>query len=255
MNLTEKRKQQFIDELKNFGGSKGNGSLRSTLGWELDFYWKVQGILISEGKIFAGRGRGGSVSLTDIVVEREIQPIEPIIRERERDLYGPIKESVEKNWIQRFAMDNVLVEETHSRGSKLTGGTFTRPDLTAVGTRSYAYLPKRLEVITFEVKPSDAVGVLGVLEAIAHREAAHRSYVIFSASSQKFEAAPEAERLIELAQKYGVGVVSAEKPNDVESWEIQVDAIRHEPDPGRLDRFLKDLPNEEMKHQLSKWKG
>lgn len=60
---------------------------------------------------------------------------------------------------------------------------------------------------------------------------------------------------MELAQKYGVGIVLAEQPEKVETWEIMIDAIRHEPDPSRLDRFLADLPSENMKKQLSKWKG
>ena len=45
--------------------------------------------------------------------------------------------------------------------------------------------------------------------------------------------------------------VLIENPDDVESWEIMLDAIRHEPDPARLDRFLIDLPGEPMKRQLS----
>jgi hypothetical protein len=57
-----------------------------------------------------------------------------------------------------------------------------------------------------------------------------------------------------LAQKYGVGIVLAEKADKVETWEIMLDAIRHEPDPARLDRFLGDLPSEAMKKQLQKWR-
>ena len=95
---------------------------------------------------------------------------------------------------------------------------------------------------------------MGVLEAIAHREAAHRSYVLYATSRTDFDSGSEAERILELAQKYGVGVVLTEAPDQVETWEIIVDAIRHEPDPGRLDRFLNDLPNDEMKKELSKWK-
>jgi hypothetical protein len=166
-----------------------------------------------------------------------------------------LKASIEGKWINRFALDDVLVDETHSRGSKDTGGTFTRPDITAVGFRSYVYLPKRLEIVTFEIKPAEAISIMGVLEAIAHREAAHRAYVMFATSRVNFEIESEGERITELAQQYGVGIVLTEKPDDVDSWEIMLDAIRHEPDPGRLDRFLADLPGDNMKKQLSKWKG
>jgi hypothetical protein len=154
-----------------------------------------------------------------------------------------LKEAIESKWIKRFGFDDVRVEETHSQGKKDTGGTFTRPDITAAGIKTYVYLSKRLEIMTFEVKRAEAISVTAVLEAIAHREAAHRSYVIYSTSRSKFEKAPEADRITELGQKYGIGIILAEKPDEVESWEILLDALRHEPDPARLDRFLGDLPN------------
>ncbi len=133
------------------------------------------------------------------------------------------------------------------------GGTFTRPDITAIGIRRYIYLSKRLEIVTFEVKSGDAVGIMGVLEAIAHREAAHRSYVIYTTSKASFESAAEAERILELAQKYGIGVILAESPESIKDWEIVIDTIQNEPDPARLDRFLGDLPSDSMKKKLAKW--
>jgi hypothetical protein len=46
------------------------------------------------------------------------------------------------------------------RGSKVTGGRWTRPDLVSVALRTYRYLPgKYLEVVTFEVKAADAITV------------------------------------------------------------------------------------------------
>ena len=259
--VTQKRKNDFITALEEAGGTSGNGSLRQWLEWDENLYWTVQGRLIEEGYIIAGRGKGGSVRLTEgqaiasDVVNEYLDVNEsksPVIREK--DLYPELKKSNETKWINRFALDDVIVDETHSRGSKDTGGTFTRPDITAAGIRRYVYLPKRLEIVTFEVKTSDTVTIMGVLEAIAHREAAHRAYVIYAISPVAFQAAIESDRITELAQKYGVGLVLAEQPDAVESWEILIDAIRHEPDPARLDRFLNDLPNADMKKQLSKWK-
>lgn len=268
MNFTKGRVQEFIATLEKLGGSSGNKSLRQELGWEEEFYWKVQGSLISEGRLSTGRGKGGSVRLTESqmpITGIETAPNVALLTtlsvttlsvvSKEKDLYAPLKASIEKKWINRFALDDVLVDETHSRGSKDTGGTFTRPDITAVGIRSYVYLPKRLEVVTFEIKPVEAVSIMGVLEAIAHRESAHRSYVIYATSRVTFDAATDGDRIVELAQKYGVGIILTEHLDDVESWEIVLDAIRHEPDPARLDRFLSDLPGDNMRKQLSKWKG
>ena len=251
-NVTKNRLDEFIAALRSAGGSSGNGTLRQTLEWDEDFYWRVQGRLIENGQIVAGRGRGGSVRLTDAQLVKEGPP--QFAPPRERDLYAPLRDSIERKWINRFGFDEVRVDETHSRGSKDTGGTFTRPDLTAAGIKRYVYLSKRLEIVTFEVKLNEATNILAVLEAVAHREAAHRSYVFYSISRSAFEVVSESDRITELAQKYGIGIVLAERPEMVEGWEILLDAVRHEPDPARLDRFLGDLPNEGMKKQLSKWK-
>ena len=262
VNITKRRLDAFVTALESAGGSSGNVSLRRALNWPEDQYWAIQGDLIEKGRIVAGRGQGGSVRFTEAettssvpVPEIDAVPLEQVgLPQKEKDLYAPLRESIGSKWIKRFALDDVLVDETHSRGSKDTGGTFTRPDITAAGIRRYIYLPKRLEIVTFEVKSADAVTILGVLEAIAHREAAHRSYVLFATSKAAFEKASESERILELAQKYGVGVTLTERIEEVESWEILLDAVRHEPDPSRLDRFLNDLPNDDMKKQLSKWK-
>lgn len=217
--------------------------------------------MIETGRIVAGRGQGGSVRFTERQATESstesmgaIAQAAPVAGKRERDLYSPLKMAIESKWIHRFGLDDVVVDETHSQGSKDTGGTFTRPDITAAGIRRYVYLPKRLEIVTFEVKPAEALSVMGVLEAIAHREAAHRSYVVYAASRGLFEASAEVDRILELSQKFGIGVVLAESPSEVETWEVLLDAVRHEPDPARLDRFLNDLPGADMKKQLSKWK-
>lgn len=266
VKITKNRLDEFLSHLKECGGSAGNQNLRQRLGWDENFYWRVQGHLIEQGKIASGRGKGGSVRFTEAQTAASCSSVEDSASvapasasklvqasERERDLYTPLKQAIEK-WIHKFGFDDVLVDETHSRGSRDTGGTFTRPDITAAGVKRYVYLPKRLEIVTFEVKPANAISIMGVLEAIAHREAAHRSYVLYAASRVVFDAAAEAERIVELAQKYGIGVMLVEHPSSVESWEILLDAVRHEPDPARLDRFLGDLPSEAMRKHLSKWK-
>jgi hypothetical protein len=241
--------------LKKEGGATGNVGnvrLRGILDWDEDLYWKVQGRLIESGLIVPGKGKGGSVRLTE--AQGAVPPPAAIPSAKESGLYAPLKAAIESKWIQRFGFDDVRVEETHSQGKKDTGGTFTRPDITAAGIKRYIYLSKRLEIVTFEVKRADMITITAILEAIAHREAAHRSYVIYPISRSKFEEASEADRITELGQKYGIGIILAENPKEVESWEILLDALRHEPDPARLDRFIDDLPNKSMKVQLSKWK-
>jgi hypothetical protein len=214
------------------------------LEWDEDLYWRVQGQLIEDGKITSGRGKGGSVRLTEAqIVASQADSPKSTSREtlpetaRERDLYHPLTLAVQTKWLNKFGFDEVLTAETHSRGSKDTGGTFTRPDITSARIRRYLYLPKRLEIVTFEVKTVDSISIMGVLEAIAHFEAAHRSYVIYATTRAIFDKMLEAERIIELSQKYGIGLLLVERPSEVESWDIVLEAVRHEPDPARLDRF------------------
>ena len=56
---------QFIETLKQLGGSAGNGRLREALRWDEQTYSAIKSALIHEGVVASGRGRGGSVALID----------------------------------------------------------------------------------------------------------------------------------------------------------------------------------------------
>jgi len=46
-------------------GRMGNGSLRSSMGWDEPTYNSVKNQLLASGQVVSGKGRGGSVSLTE----------------------------------------------------------------------------------------------------------------------------------------------------------------------------------------------
>jgi hypothetical protein len=81
MKLAEGRIKEFIAALEKLGGSSGNGALRQALDWDEEFYWKVQGRLIGEGRLSAGRGRGGSVRLTkaEVTVSGAAAPASAVV--------------------------------------------------------------------------------------------------------------------------------------------------------------------------------
>ena len=54
---------QFLSALKQQGGSAGNVMLREALSWDEATYDAVKSEAVSQGKVAAGRGRGGSVKL------------------------------------------------------------------------------------------------------------------------------------------------------------------------------------------------
>ncbi len=55
----------FLGALAALGGSAGNGRLRELLAWEEATYDAIKAELLNRGLILPGRGRGGSVALTD----------------------------------------------------------------------------------------------------------------------------------------------------------------------------------------------
>jgi hypothetical protein len=262
-SVTIRRKSDFISALNKLGGSPSNSALRRHLSWDEDLYSRVHGRLSDEGKIRTGRGRGGTV----LLVEQEnaalvVAPTttatparkKEISTGKERELYTEDLRTAIESWLRRRGVEDIVVEPTHSRGSKATGGTFTRPDYTAALRKEYRYVATNVEVITFEVKPESEVTVLGVMEALAHRESAHRAFVLYAVSEAQFNSQPEAHRIIELASKYGIGVIVAELPGDLDSWEEVVDEERNNPDPDRLERLIGDLPDGKVKQKLAHWK-
>jgi DNA repair exonuclease SbcCD ATPase subunit len=54
----------FLEALRTQGGSAGNQSFRTVLGWDETAYDQVKASLIARNLITPGRGRGGSVSIT-----------------------------------------------------------------------------------------------------------------------------------------------------------------------------------------------
>jgi type I restriction enzyme M protein len=61
----EELHDDFLGALAALGGSAGNGRLRDVLEWDEGTYDTVKALLLNRGLILPGRGRGGSVALTD----------------------------------------------------------------------------------------------------------------------------------------------------------------------------------------------
>lgn len=72
MPSTEQQVQRFITTLTSLGGSAGNQRLLEELGWQEGTYQRIKQQLIDDGRIRAGRGRGGSVALAADDVESRL---------------------------------------------------------------------------------------------------------------------------------------------------------------------------------------
>lgn len=251
----------------------GNKSLRDLLGgnWSEDLYWAIRNRLVERGLLETGRGRGGSIKkVRPVSAPEPYEAQAPEVEEtaaplpaptpgpdygKENELYAPIATVLRNQWSKEQGFDNYLVEVTARQGSRQTGGKWTRPDITAVGYKTFPYVPGRyLEVITFEVKPTSSVDVAAVYEALAHRRAATRSYVILHMPSDaRSESGAVIEAICDESKKFGVGVILADDPTNFDTWEVLLDADRVEPDPSRLNEFIAQQTTPELKEQIVRW--
>jgi len=270
-------KEIFLRTLKALGNRAGNTVMQRELKWDETKYWDVHQQLFEEGLIEKGKGYGGSVILTDpdaAVVEpspvesKSAKPpappppptpsevVEALVEEytSELQLYPPVKKQLEANWAKRRQLDDCHCEITALQGRRETGGSWSRPDLALIAYRKYEFLPERVfELFSFEVKPATDISIKGVMEALAHREAATRSFVIYHTAGQDFAAFPEAERIEELAARHGVGVYAAKDVNDFNQWAEVVTATRATPDPEAVDTFIRRTLSDAAKTKLRKW--
>jgi hypothetical protein len=96
-----------------------------------------------------------------------------------------------------------------------------------------------MEVVTFEVKPSDAITVTAVYEALAHLRSATHAYVIYHVPDDSAEAVKQViDEARRVGRAHGVGVITMGDPRRWETWDELEEARRVEPDPERLDEFI-----------------
>ena len=69
VSMTPEQSIDFLESLKQLGGSSGNQMLREALGWDEATYTAVKDHLVERGAIMPGRGRGGSVRLPTSAID------------------------------------------------------------------------------------------------------------------------------------------------------------------------------------------
>lgn len=63
---SEEQKRHFLSTLEAAGGKSGNIRLRESLGWNEPLYESVKAVLVRDGSVELGQGRGGSVKLLKV---------------------------------------------------------------------------------------------------------------------------------------------------------------------------------------------
>lgn len=230
------------------GSAIGNIALMRSLKWSEHRYWYARDFLLEEGTIARAKGRGGAIrrvsfeagTAPETVSEATLVGEKTLAYVHEAELYPPIQHTLETSWAKERQIEPLAVEITASQGSKATGGRWTRPDLVSAAVRTYRYLPgKYMEVVTFEVKPKDAINVTAVYEALAHLRSATHAYVIFHVPNDPEESVKlTIDETCSVGRRHGVGVIVMSDPADFDTWEEKEEAHRVEPDPQRLDEFI-----------------
>ncbi|HEX4232153.1 MAG TPA: hypothetical protein VHZ07_26030 [Bryobacteraceae bacterium] len=230
-------REKLLALLPTDGSAKGNITLIREIKNELgsfpdEDYWSVQRELVNNDEIIPGRGQGGSVR-RPLTVSPPIGIVSDSLRES--DLYAGVHEYVRKSFVEKQRLTDFVSEITASQGRRDTGGMWTRPDIVVVGLRTFNYLPdRRVEVVTFEVKRKDNVGVEAAYEASAHLAAAHRSFIVAEAS----RGSDLDERLVSECERLGVGIISFEQSSNLESYYIYVNGRVNSPDLDKVDQMI-----------------
>jgi len=151
-------------------------------------------------------------------------------------------------------LEEHVAQITAQQGRRATG-TWSRPDITLIYVSSYQYIPgKTLDVVTFEIKTSQNLGVTAVYEALAHRRAATMSYVLVQIPSDRTkESQPALEAVEAEANRNGIGLIVATDISDYATWEPVAEAERIEPDPEVLNDFIASQVSDENRNRILRW--
>lgn len=245
------------------GESVGNVSLLRQLeqrGWSEDKFWRVRDHLLDEGLLLRGKGKGGSVRRVVAELSGASLPSPPKVQPKatsELSLYEPLKKVLEADWIRemRIEQDQIHFEITACQGRKATGGTWTRPDISAVSVRTFQHLPnKYLDIWTFEVKTQESLDVTAIFETAAHASRATRSYALLQVPGEPSARDSEVlERCEREADRLRVGLITFTNTSDFATWETRVEAPRIDTNPEALEEFISQL-SDEAKRRLARWK-
>lgn len=160
------------------------------------------------------------------------------------------------DWAREMRLDpsEIHFEITAKQGKKQTGGTWTRPDISAVSVRTYQYLPNKfLDIWTFEVKPAEALDITAVYEAAAHGSRATRSYALLQVPEDTEAVDEILERCEREATRLRIGLITFVNAGEFATWETRVEAPRVDTDPELLEEFIGQL-SDTAKKRLAKWK-
>ncbi len=247
-------RDMLLNKIPDDGTTIGNMALVNDLGWEEDKYWSVRNELVTDGIISIGRGKGGSVYKISVAKKRKKKEKYEKLYGKERSLYEPFRNVISEKYIKDKDIKNHIVQITANQGAKDTGGKWTRPDVVIVAVNTYSYLPgKIMDIISFEIKAYNDFGVSGVFETAAHSKYATKSYLCVYLPDEWDNEAPEYERIKSECERFGIGLMYFNDPNDYSTYDILVEPKRSSPDPFDMDQFISIQITDRNKKKISEF--
>lgn len=217
-----------------------------------DRYIDTRNAMRDAGLIILGGGRGGSVRRADQYIDLGAVPIAQAGRGLELAIYDTIRCRLQEIVDDEARFTEHVIAITGLQGRRLTGGKWSRPDLTLVGLKKFKVLAGAyLEVQTFEIKTADGFDLVALHEARAHRRRAHRSWVIVDLESESDE--DIVTNLVDEARDLGVGLISFIATDD--EWKYWHEPELVLPDPVELDAFLDTQLPTATKELISGWQA
>jgi hypothetical protein len=250
----------LLDRLPEDGSYVGIRKTRRELAWDDDRIWAACEGLSRHGLAKTGPGYGGTVRrLVPVSEQTVVQAVEAAEAaeeaKKEHELYAPAAKVIREKWARTMRLDQFVVQVTARQGRRDTGGVWTRPDIVVVAVSVYDFVPgKFVDAITFEVKSANNFDVTAIYEALSHLRSATRAYVLVEIAKARRESMIELiNNASKEASRHGIGLIVADSIADFDSWEIEVEAVRKDPDPSGLDAFLSDQLNDDNQSQMRRW--
>lgn len=249
--------EKLLFTLRDNGGTVGNSRLIDKLEWSETLFLKVSAHLCEDLKLAKPwRGPGGSLKLLNWAsnsLDTSAAQIADVstcaILRRESDFYSRVVQAME-GFLKLKLYRQAVIDITAHQGARPTG-KWTRPDITVGAEKAYEYVPakKDYEVITYEVKLAEKLDVTAVYEALAHRRASMRSYVLVIIERDLAQFDEVINDVCEEAERHGIGVVVTSDPGNWQDWSERVEAMRHEPDSQKLNDFIAEQPSDRFRRE------
>lgn len=224
------------------GSQMPNDEARALLGRAVEApiegatYFSVIELLERNGEVQRGRGRGGAVRRAQPMV---LKATVESRRLKESQLMPSLQRYLECRFWRRLKLaDNAhwAVIDTSTGGA--LDGQWRRCDYTGVAIAPRAVLGgKEVDLFTFELKAEDSGNVSAVHEAEAQTRGSHYGYLVWHVPD-RVRVATRLEEVERECTRKGVGLILFSDPQDLDSFDHKMPAVRQLTEIKAIDAFL-----------------